>query len=162
MKEPLAFAVDRMLGRLCKWMRILGFDSRYVSVDSRKQIEDFRKDGRMVLTRNQRWRNVEGVFFISTDHPMEQVKQVTTALKIHRGHTAPFKICIRCNNPLKAVPKEGVLGLVPEHIHFTMKTFHMCSECKNVYWCGSHPRRMTQHMEQIFGQQIFNANSKEG
>ncbi len=162
MRKPLRFAVDRMLGRLCKWLRIMGFDAAYVSVDSRKQLEGFGEDGRIVLTRNQRWRNMEGVLFITDDHPMEQVKQVITALGIEEDNLSPLRICIRCNGSLQEVWRDQILGRVPEHIYRTMKTFHMCSKCQKVYWRGSHSQRMTRRLEQIFGEHMFNGNSKEG
>ncbi len=162
MNEMLHFAVDRMLGRLCKWLRILGLDSWYVSIDSRRQIEDYRKDGRIVLTRSEKWRHCKGVIFIDHDNPMVQLQGVLQTLNLDPQRIRPLHLCIRCNHPLIEIPRAQVFGRVPEHVYATTETFCMCSKCHNIYWRGSHPLRMAQQLEQLLGRNAFSGHLKEG
>ena len=50
----MKFLVDSMLGRLAKWLRILGYDTLYFSsLDDNDLVRIARAEGRMVLTRDR-------------------------------------------------------------------------------------------------------------
>ncbi len=160
MSEILQFAVDRMLGRLCKWLRIFGFNSLYVSIHCGKEVEHFQMENRIVLTRNQKWRHIRGVFFILHDQPMEQLKEVIRGMNIDKGMIHPFRICIRCNHFLHKAPEHEVFGRISEYTHTNMDSFQMCPKCNRIYWSGSHPVRVAEHMALVFGYPI-KGNLKE-
>lgn len=161
MSESLKFAADRMLGRLCKWLRICGFDSLYISIHGTKEIEYFQKESRIILTRNQKWRQVRDVLFIVHDHPMEQLKAVVQDRQIDKALIHPFRICIRCNHLLRSATKHEVYGKVPEYTYTSKESFYLCSKCDRIYWRGSHPVRMAEHMAPVFGHPI-NVNLQGG
>ncbi|GAI37423.1 unnamed protein product, partial [marine sediment metagenome] len=51
--EEIKFIADRMLGKLVKWLRILGFDTTYPSFDDDLSlILTARQESRILLTRN--------------------------------------------------------------------------------------------------------------
>ena len=39
------FVIDSMLGKLAKWLRILGFDARYELLKNKEQIDAYRRQG---------------------------------------------------------------------------------------------------------------------
>ena len=52
--KEISFAADRMLGRLAKWLRILGYDVIYGQhLSGHGLIRAARADGRLILTRDR-------------------------------------------------------------------------------------------------------------
>src|SRR5689334_24447053 len=53
--DGVRFAVDRMLGRLARWLRVLGHDVAYGShLGGRTLLDCARREGRLLLTRDTR------------------------------------------------------------------------------------------------------------
>jgi uncharacterized protein with PIN domain len=155
------FAADRMLGKLCKWLRILGFDCADVSIDSREQIMGFRLEGRLVLTRTTRWRHEEGVFWVAENSPPMQLRALVTALGIASGDAPLLQRCLRCNHPLNRIPKHEVLGRAPEYVYNSHDRFYACPSCERLYWSGSHLQNMVRQLCDLFGGSSFSAHSEE-
>ncbi|NLJ28457.1 MAG: hypothetical protein GX433_10655, partial [Deltaproteobacteria bacterium] len=76
------FVVDAMLGKLAKWLRILGFDTRYERLDRPQQLEHYRKEGFYIITRKQRWMHQDHVYFLSSNDSMDQLKEVIAQIPI--------------------------------------------------------------------------------
>ena len=73
------FAADRMLGKLAKWMRVLGFDVVYLRQGGDEEIFPCLKEGRTILTRNRRaryWQQQGKVFVVSANDPKKQLREV--------------------------------------------------------------------------------------
>ena len=152
--EDICFVVDNTLGKLSKWLRILGFDTIYE--------EDPKKPGtyesnRIRLTRSRISRQAKRVqhkgltIVISSDHYQEQLKQVISALNIKEKILKPFSRCIHCNEPIQSVERESVLGKVPDYIFETHRTFHTCRKCRRIFWPGSHHGQSMDRIKQLFG-----------
>jgi len=52
--REICFAAEPTLGKLAKWLRILGFDTSYDSVISTKKTMDSGRKNRILLTRTER------------------------------------------------------------------------------------------------------------
>lgn len=146
--EP-RFVVDSMLGKVAKWLRVFGFDTRYERLLSREQVDSHRGEGYLVVTRDRRWRGREGVCFLSTNAPTEQLRELILAVPISLRDTRPLRRCLICNRLLDRISREQAFGSVPDYVFETSRVFSRCPECSRVYWRGSHPERM---MERIRGQ----------
>ena len=70
------FAVDIMLGKLAKWLRVLGFDARSMPLHDRARIDSLLSEGFIPVTRREKFRDMEGVLFIRDDHQFEQLKEL--------------------------------------------------------------------------------------
>jgi len=131
----MKFAADTMLGRLARWMRLLGFDVLYPETVDDKELLKF-ADERIILTRDKELGKKENVFLIKSVRIDEQLKQVMNELKLEIK--APLSRCSVCNQILAEVEKSSVKALVPERIYNNHDTFWRCPDCNRIYWKGSH------------------------
>ena len=147
------FAADRTLGKLAKWLRLLGFDTAFGAEASTHCFKDQLENGRIVLTRtgsireqlsDHRW-----VFILSNDLD-SQLKQVITEIGIRRSDTQPFSRCIHCNIPIVEVDPDDVYGLIPDYIYENHSLFHKCPQCNRIFWPGSHFKRALERIENLF------------
>ncbi len=148
------FAAEKTLGRLTKWLRLLGFDTRYEpEFAGKKFIETLEKD-RILLTRTRRIQNQfasRRLIFVESDHLAQQLNQIFRELKLKASQTRPFSRCLQCNAPIVMVEKSSVLGQVPDYIFEIHDCFQKCPECDRIYWRGSHTRRSLEKIQQLLG-----------
>ena len=81
--DRLSFATDASLGKLAKWMRILGFDTVYVPDASASRFLKLGKE-RILLTRTKRVRDNNRFYelvFIWSNDPYDQLKEVIQMLR---------------------------------------------------------------------------------
>ena len=145
------FVVDSMLGKMAKWLRILGFDTLYERLDRQQKIDDFRHRGFILITRAQRWCGQPKVFCPTANDPMEQLREVVSAIPIVPKEVRPLQRCIRCNQLLESISRDQALDFVPDYVFETNSVFYRCEGCQKVYWQGSHPRRMMERLQHILG-----------
>jgi uncharacterized protein with PIN domain len=147
------FAAEKPLGKLAKWLRLLGFDTIYASEVSGEAFIELLKKPRILLTRTQRVQEQNAshpLIFIKSDHLNEQLKQVLQEVGLTRAHIRPFSRCLQCNVPIVATEKDSLWGRVPDYIYETQGHFHVCPECQRIYWPGSHTKRSMQKINQLF------------
>ena len=145
------FAVDIMLGKLAKWLRVLGFDARSMPLDDLARVESLLSEGIIPVTRREKLRDIEGVLFIRTDRQLEQLKELISVLSIGIDELRPFSRCSLCNADLLQIPRKAVFGAVPDYVLETASDFRKCPECARVYWPGSHRQKMFDKLESITG-----------
>ena len=137
----MKFILTQELGRLAKWLRILGLDAEYCTEDkgSSLLIRALQED-RIILTRNVRLGQHAGIKMlqIKSDYINEQLQQVAQALSLKLEKSSMFTRCILCNEILQAIAKEKVKDKVPEYVFETQNDFVTCPECRRIYWQGSH------------------------
>ena len=147
------FAADRTLGKLAKWLRILGFDTNIeIDVPADRFYAHLDKD-RIVLTRTVAIKEqfkAHRLVFITSNHLDVQLRQVITEIGICAEDTRPFSRCIHCNVPIVDAAPEDVCGLIPDYIYETHKEFHKCLQCNRIFWPGSHTRRSLERIENLF------------
>jgi len=134
---------DAMLGRLARWLRILGYDTTFVAdTDDFTVMKSARADDRLILTRDRALAARQGVraLFIHSGVLEEQLKQVCSTLG--PPEEPVLSRCSVCNQTLHDVSREAVVTRVPPFIHRNQTTFKACPECERVYWQGTHWRRM--------------------
>jgi uncharacterized protein with PIN domain len=103
----MRFVADSMLGRLAKWLRVLGLDTHYQPFDPLRPIVQMARGGRIPLTRKEKLVPLlRGVVFIRHNSVGDQLIQLKTALSLAPPHDRWFSRCIRCNVPLKEIPEE--------------------------------------------------------
>ena len=147
------FAADRMLGKLAKWLRVLGYDAVYLRQAGDAEILARLGEGRILLTRDRRaklWCKQGRVFVVNANDPENQLREVVQGLGLAILHNAVSSRCLKCNSLLEMASREEVREQVPEYIWQTQHQFCRCKDCGRVYWTGSHSERMRQRLEQIF------------
>lgn len=136
----MGFVLDRMLGRLTKWLRILGCDAIYVKGLSEREIEDLLSQGRMFLTRDRKAiKRFSPCFLISSEKLQGQIREMKEKGLISLSRDEWFTRCILCNNILKSPPPETIRQNVPDYIlSQNLYNLKYCPQCKKCYWPGTH------------------------
>lgn len=147
--ESIRFAADKMLGRLARWLRIIGQDVTYgIHLSGYELVRAARKEGRLILTRDRgiRKKNPPALLLIQSDQFRDQLKQV-----VHVCGLDPFKDlftrCVECNSPLAPIPKESVGRKVPPYVFSTQKQFSFCRCCQRIYWPATHQQKMMDELK---------------
>ncbi|MCJ7579039.1 MAG: Mut7-C RNAse domain-containing protein [Candidatus Aminicenantes bacterium] len=150
----MKFAVDCMLGRLAKWLKILGFDTAYFSkIEDDDLLVFAQNESRVLLTRDngliEKSKNVPALF-ITSEKWSEQIQQVLKEFDL-KGEINPNSRCIACNTVLKALPKERARNLVTPFIYKNAEVFSLCPECGRVFWKGTHLSDMEEKITKLLG-----------
>jgi uncharacterized protein with PIN domain len=147
-EHTLRFLVDHMLGKLAKYLRMLGVDTVYFTqTDVSTLIEKAYQEKRIILSRNTKLKHIDGFpdfVFINDDQPNKQLSEVLKYFKIHISHDQLFTRCLTCNQKLIVGNHEDVKGKVPPYILGIHKEFSLCPQCKKVYWEGTHLKKMKE------------------
>jgi hypothetical protein len=147
------FAADKTLGRLAKWLRLLGFDTLFESERADEKFIDTLEKDRILLTRTQRIRKRYAdrkLIFVESDDLQQQLNQVVAELGLKAEQTRPFSRCLQCNVPIVAVEKNLLRGRVPDYIFETNDHFNRCPQCDRIFWPGSHTRRGLEKIRHLF------------
>jgi len=142
------FAAEKTLGKLAKWLRILGFDTIY-DLD----IINPDESGRILLTRTKRIKDEytsDKLIFIESDKPFKQLQEVVKALGIVKKDIKTFTRCIRCNTEIRTIDKNSIRSVVPDYVWESQDSFKACIECKRIYWQGSHTKRSMELIKKLF------------
>lgn len=157
MTGDIRFIADTNVGRLGKWLRVLGYDTLLLDTnsDDNRLVRLAYEQGRVILTKDShimRRRIVtEGkvrAVFIQDDDVASQLRQVVVALGLEPAVRA-FSRCIECNQPLEPRSKEQVAEQVPPYVFHTQQEFAQCPQCQRIYWQGTHWQRMRQEVESL-------------
>jgi uncharacterized protein len=150
MTRDIQFIADVMLGKLTKWLRVMGIDVLYdpdaTDVQLLRRAEC---RGRILLTRDRhmvRRRGVPQCLYIESDYYHEQVRQVIQAFHL-ADRLQLFSRCLQCNQHLDAVHKEVVADRVPPYVYATQIAFKYCAICHRVYWGGTHRDNMLRQLQ---------------
>ena len=148
----MRFIVDCMLGKLAKWLKILGFDALYFSkIEDSDLLALAQKEGRVLLSRDNgligKSRNIKTLFIESEDWNT-QVEQVLNEFELW-DDVSPYSRCIECNVELKDLPKKKARNLVTPFVFERAESFALCPECGRVFWKGTHHRDMEFKIEEI-------------
>jgi len=152
----MKFVADCMLGKLAKWLKILGFDTAYFSkIEDENLLVFAQNESRVLLTRdNELIRKAKNVptLFINSEKWSEQIQQVLKEFNLF-GKTKPNSRCIECNTVLRSLPKERAKNLVTPFIYKNADVFSLCPECGRVFWKGTHQNDMEEKITKILGSQ---------
>jgi uncharacterized protein with PIN domain len=142
------FVVDSMLGRLARWLRILGFDTWYFrEIDDRELLELHAETGRVLLTRDTHLVQCRGVgrhVLVRSDGWEDQLRQVVAALSLNVRSERMLTRCLLCNLPLEKLAPEEAYGRIPDYVAGSTSAFRGCRSCDKVYWAGTHRKRMEE------------------
>jgi len=147
MSAPLrtpTFILDSNLGRLARYLRLLGFDCLYRNDFDDETIANIAsEEKRTVLTRDRallQRKIITRGYFVRAVQPRAQAREVLKRLELYR-QVKPFSRCTRCNGTLQPVEKRTVESRLEPKTQRYYDTFQQCTDCRQVYWRGSHHER---------------------
>jgi len=151
--ESPRFIVDHNVGKLAKWLRMMGYDTLFFSGDNdSRMLALAQKENRVILTKDtqimRRRLVTKGqikALLIENDKPELQMHQVITTLNLD-PQFRPFSICLECNQPLRERSQTQVKDLVPPYVFQTQSQYMECPACHRIYWRGTHWQAMTRKL----------------
>ena len=150
MTDEAQFVADAMLGKLTKWLRVMGIDVMYdPDVIDAQLLQCAERQGRILLTRDgglMRRRGPAQRLYIESDYYHEQVRQVVQAFRLAES-IQMFSRCLQCNALLGAIAKQLVAARVPPYVYASQMTFKHCAICDHLYWGGTHRDNMLRQLQ---------------
>lgn len=140
--------VDAMLGRLARWLRLMGYDAAYLAdTDDLAVVRLARAEGRRVLTRDREMaaRRAVDAVLIDAQTLDAQLDEVLVAIGPPPEDAPPR--CTECNTPLEPLDRAAAKGRVPPYVWRTHDDFTYCPGCRRVYWRGTHWRRIRARID---------------
>lgn len=146
------FVLDVHIGKLCKYLRMLGFDTFYNNhLEDPEIIEISGNQKRIILTRDigiLKNGKVTHGYWLRSQNPKEQILEVIRRFDLHKD-IKPFYRCTVCNGLVETVDKEKITEqLEPGTLNY-FHAFFQCTSCRRVYWEGSHFEKMKTFVESI-------------
>ena len=154
MADTPKFVVDHNVGKLARWLRLMGYDASFFDgSDDSELVAMAKAEGRVILSRDthimKRRLITSGqirALLIDSDRPQKQIHQVVDTLGLD-SRFRPFTICLECNQPLVERAKDEVKELAPPYVFKTQSQFMQCPNCQRLYWRGTHWQAMTKKLE---------------
>ncbi|MGM0376907.1 MAG: Mut7-C RNAse domain-containing protein [Bacteroidota bacterium] len=155
-----AFICDGHLGKLCKYLRMLGFDCLFAHLSQHPDLAGHNnREKRIVLSRDRKLKNrreIQQFILISSSNPLTQLQEMMRQVDI-KDFISPLSRCLQCNNPLVSVPKEIIVHKLKPGTARNFDEFFHCSNCGRLYWKGSHYENMMHFVKT----KVFLTDDKE-
>jgi len=151
LREP-KFICDVHLGKLARYLRMVGFDVHYKNDFSDEEIvENSLNQRRAILTKDKgilKRNNVTHGYFVRSSRIEEQVKEIIKRFGLRKS-IKEFTRCLECNLELIKIAKEKISGNLPPKVNQSQEEFFSCSGCGKLYWKGTHHQKMLAFIEMI-------------
>lgn len=144
--------LDVQLGKLAKFLRILGIDAIYKNDYGDQEIASTSaSSGRLILTRDVdllKLNMVEYGYWVRETDPEKQFTEVLS--RFFTGFSfALFSRCLICNHTISAISKEEIVSRLKPKTCRYFDEFYYCSRCDKIFWKGSHYEHMQKFLSRI-------------
>jgi len=150
--RPPIFVVDANLGKLARYLRLLGFDCLYRNdFDDAAVATIASEQQRTVLTRDRsllQRRIITYGYFVRADMPKIQTREVLKRFDLY-PLIKPLIRCTHCNGELVETGKQKIEHRLEPLTRKYYDNFLMCPECGQIYWQGGHYVRI-KHLIDYF------------
>ena len=140
----MKFLADGMLGKLTRWLRMLGQDVEYsVKLTDSELLELAKKKNRVLLTKDLELYQraiAKGIDALYLEGKTESERLAELAKRYDLTLTMDMKEshCPICNTKLQATPKEQLEGELEKNTYTYYDKFWKCPNCGQIYWQGAH------------------------
>ena len=147
------FVADAMLGKLTRWLRLLGQKVFYIQASDELVLKKAVKLKAMLLTRDEnlasKAKDYVKVVLFKTNDSFAQLKIMMKQFRLKASDSPSFASCPHCGGKIKRIAKKKVEGKVFPRVFRQQKTFWACAECNQLYWKGSHWEKITKKLGKI-------------
>jgi len=149
--DSIRFAADVMIGRLARWLLVLGYDTIYnVKWSANQLVGRAGIENRVLLTRSSRLIDENSdlkSLLIKQDNPWHQLVFIQDTFNL--GTNWIFTRCTKCNVKVNTISKEKVQNSVPPDVLKFSEKFYHCPNCNEIFWEGSHYKRFLEFLKKI-------------
>ena len=142
-----------MLGKLVRWLRILGHDVKYsTSFDDDQLISIAKREKRILLTRDFELykhaiaKDVDA-FYLEGKTREEKLAELARRFRLELVVDMEVSRCPKCNAEVKPVPKKGVVGKIERKTLVHYDSYWRCPKCGQIYWQGAHWKKIRKTLE---------------
>lgn len=139
----MRFLADAMLGKLARWLRIIGYDTEYMPHGGDEELVlAAEREGRTILTRDgdlyrRAVRRGVSALLLKSTNLKEELAEISRAAGLSlSGQTR----CPLCNRLLIECPASGVDG-------GPRPPLWRCPGCGKLYWHGTHWLKINEVLE---------------
>jgi hypothetical protein len=157
--EP-SFLVDAMMGRLLRWLRVLGVDSllREEGESLSALFTRAHEERRILLTRDRKLAERRGcghvaVFVVSSDESREQLREVVAHFGLRLSADEFMMRCSVCNGRgyIKLTKAQvATRNDCPPKVFEAIDEFYACRSCDKLYWEGPKSNNAFEHFSSVF------------
>ena len=149
----MRFLADGMLGKLSRWLRMLGQDVTYsVQLNDTQLLNLVKNENRVLLTKDFELykraiaRGLDAYYIegkTESDRLAEVAKRygVLLAIDMDKSH------CPVCNTKLVSTPKEQLSSELEKNTFTHYNKFWKCPNCGQVYWQGAHWKQINNTLK---------------
>ena len=160
LREP-RFINDSHLGKLAGYLRLLGFDTLYRNDFQDEEISKISVDEeRIVLTRDRgvlKRKIINRGYLVRSADPQEQIVEVLRRFDIS-AMAKPYSLCANCNGTLMKVDKRAIIENLEPLTNQHFSNFKQCSNCEQIYWKGSHFKKLEGFVQYVLTQSDKQSN----
>lgn len=147
----MIFICDVMLGKLARYLRMLGLDAPYIRQGEGPAAPPGEHEDVLFFTKDGAKAGRPGTIVVRSNDPQEQVVEIKKYIRPYIDPAAFMTRCMDCNALLVDARKEDIESLVPEYIYHHHDAFRTCPLCRKVYWEGSHAGEMHAWIKKMTG-----------
>lgn len=152
----MVFVADVMLKKLARWLRILGIETLYPTDASDDALLALAKEKRAVLLTQDvelaaraKRHHVRAYLVPRGLNTEEALALLAREFNFPLADFPSRTLCPKCNGRLRTVGREAVRGRVHADLTARHATFWLCDACGQVYWEGSHWKKIMRGVEHI-------------
>lgn len=146
------FICDVHLGKLAKYLRMLGVDTDYYNVISDVDIVKISlNERRTILTRHSGLLKIKVVthgYYIRNTNPIKQAGEVISRFQLEKS-LKYFSRCLKCNSLISPIDKEFILDSIPKKVKESQSEYFICKNCEKIFWKGTHYLNMLGKLKLI-------------
>ena len=150
----MKFITDGMLGKLTRWLRILGEDVKYSrSLNDEQLIKTAKAENRILLSRDlklyqqARKRGVNTIL-VKGATEAEKLASLSKRFNFKLEIDVTISRCPKCNTPIRPISKDKIQERIPEATSTYYNEFWECPGCGQIYWRGSHWKRIEKTLKE--------------
>ncbi|NLF89705.1 hypothetical protein GX563_12930 [Candidatus Bathyarchaeota archaeon] len=150
----MKFLADGMLGKLARWLRMLGQDVLYNTRLGDNELLGLAKaEGRVLLTRDfELYRRAIGrgleCFYVDGKQESDQLSGVAKRYGLELEIDMDKSHCPLCNTKLESAQKEQLKDKLEPNTYRYYDRFWRCPNCGQVYWQGAHWKQISNTLTQ--------------
>jgi uncharacterized protein with PIN domain len=146
----MKFILTKELGRLARWLRLLGFDAAYFDSDDMKRLFTTAfNEKRIIITKRRQTLSTKSVKVLYVQDDLLKDQFAGLSKRLNLSSRSLFTRCADCNQEVSEINRNSAKGLVPPYVFKTQDKFFQCPSCEKIFWKATHWDRAKGYLNEI-------------